>query len=491
MVSLTSKNILKGALLLSSTVAYGQTSGAGSTKPDVLFIITDDQTFDAIAALGNSDIVTPNLDRLVRMGTTFTNTYIMGGWNDAPSIASRSQLITGRYLWNSKKDQDNGYKRNIENQTMWPQMMKSAGYRTFLTGKWHLTTPASELFDEVKSVRAGMPNQTPEGYDRPKEGEVDVWSPWDAKHGGFWSDENGKHWSENQADIAIQYLKDNQQSQEPLFVYVGFNAPHDPRQAPKEFVDMYDPDAIALPQSYMTEHPLMREMGMYYANGDLVRDEALAPFPRTEYSVRRNIQEYYAIITHMDVQIGRLLDELQKSPRYANTLIVFAADNGLGVGKHGLIGKQNMYDHSLKVPLVFAGPNIPKGESREQLVYLQDLVPTIYELLDVQAPESAQFKSLLPSIKSPSVEHRSTIYSAYIDYQRMVRQGDFKLFFIPNAKQVYLFNLKDDPNELNNLYGDPAYDAMVERMAQDYLKVAEQSGDTYDLRAIYPEIFKN
>ena len=485
-------NILKGTAFLVGTFCFGDTTAQTSNKPDVLFIFTDDQTFDGLNSLGNSDLITPNFDALVKSGTSFSNSYIMGGWHGAISVASRSQMITGRYVWNSYEDEKNKYTSNISTETMWPQVMGNAGYKTFLTGKWHLKTDANKLFDETNTVRGGMPGQTPVGYKRPVEGQVDKWSAWDRKHGGFWSDKNGKHWSENQADIAIDFIKTNKESEKPLFMYVAFNAPHDPRQSPKEYMDMYDADTLKVPASYMTMHPLMKELGMYdfHHNKDgIMRDEDLAPLPRTEYAVKRNLQEYYAIISHLDVQVGRLIDELKKSGRYENTIIVFGADNGLGMGKHGLIGKQNLYDHSVKVPLVFAGPNIPKGKTRNQLVYLQDLVPTIYEMVGIDAPVGMQFQSQAAAVKSKRAKGRTSVYATYMNNQRMVRKGDYKLFFIPLAKKVYLFNLKKDPNELNNLSDNPKYDKLIKELAADYLVLAKESGDTFDLASVYPSVF--
>ncbi len=123
---------------------------------------------------------------------------------------------------------------------------------------------------------------------------------------------------------------------------------------------------MTLPESFLPGHP--------FDNGMLkIRDEKLAPFPRTEKVVRKHLADYYAAITHTDAQIGRILDALEKSGKRDNTLIVFSSDNGLAMGSHGLMGKQNVYDHSVHVPLIVAGPGIPKGETRSALCYIYDL----------------------------------------------------------------------------------------------------------------------
>jgi arylsulfatase A-like enzyme len=148
-----------------------------------------------------------------------------------------------------------------------------------------------------------------------------------------------------------------------------------------------------------------------------------------------------------------------------------------------------LYDHSVKVPLVFAGPNIPKGKTRGQLVYLQDLVPTIYEMVGIEAPACMEFQSQAAAVKSKRAKGRKSVYATYMNNQRMVRKGDYKLFFIPLAKEVYLFNLKKDPNELNNLSDNPTYDKLMKELAADYLVLAKESGDTFDLASVYPSIF--
>ena len=151
-------------------------------------------------------------------------------------------------------------------------------------------------------------------------------------------------------------------------MYVSLMAPHDPRTMPKEFLEMYDPEEIKLPENFLTEHPI--------DTGALrVRDELLAAFPREPNEIKRHIAEYYAMISHLDHAFGRLLTALQEQGKLDNTIIVFAGDNGLALGQHGLMGKQNLYDHSVRVPLIFAGPGIPEGEQRNSPVYLLDIFP--------------------------------------------------------------------------------------------------------------------
>ena len=454
-------------------------------KPDVLFIFVDDMTFDGLHILGNPDVITPHLDGLLESGVRFTNCYNMGGWSGAVSTASRSQLVTGQYLWNTfaAKNEDK-YRTLFENRDFWPQVMHDAGYKTYQTGKWHVSHyEPQELFDFAELVRPGMPKTVEKAYNRPTSEADEEWYPWDQSNGGYW--DNGEHWSVILADHAIQWLNDNKDSDQPLFMYCAFNAPHDPRQSPKEYVDRYDVHQITVPESFIPEHPYAEVMGC----GRTKRDERLAPFPRTEYAVQKHRQEYYALITHLDDQVGRILDALKESGRADNTIIVFAADNGLALGKQGLMGKQSMYEHSVKVPMAFAGVGIPSGEVRDQMVYMQDLVPTLYDMLDIDAPESMQFSSQ-KNVLLKDKAGRNDIYCAFQKEQRMIREGDWKLYFIMGAKKAFLYNLADDPQEMHDLLPEGGrYLKIARKLAKKYLPMAEESGDTIDLRNIYPELF--
>ncbi len=421
------------------------------SKPNILLLYTDDQTFDSIRALGNSEIQTPNLDRLTASGTVFRSCYNQGGWHGAVCVASRTMLNTGRFLWEACAI-EKSLKAEAEQNRLWPQLMRQAGYRTCMSGKWHITgvTPAN-LFDETRNVRpGGMPTTCDAAYERPKEGEPDLWQPWDESRGGHW--QGGRHWSAVTADDAIAFIEAPEKDNKPFFIYAAFNAPHDPRQSPKEFADRYPPDKIALPLNFLPSNPYKDVIGCEHT----LRDEKLAPDPRTPHAVQVHRAEYYALITYLDQQIGRVLDALEKSGRDKDTVVFLTGDNGLSVGQHGFMGKQNMFEHSMKVPLLAAGPGIPKGKRIDVPVYLQDILPTSLELAGATVPPHIQFKSLLPLIRGKSTSHYDAVYGAYMKLQRMVRVGDKKLIWYPQPDVCLLFDLATDPNETRNLADDPA-----------------------------------
>jgi len=450
-------------------------------QPNILFIFADDQCYETIHALGNDEIETPNLDRLVRSGVTFTHTYNMGSWSGAVCVASRTMLNTGRFLWHANDVYSTSEKERQAGR-FWSEYMKQAGYDTYFTGKWHVRADAEKAFDFCNHVRPGMPNQTPEGYNRPIEGEEDKWSPYDKKFEGFWKD--GKHWSEIVGDDAVGYLQQASKREKPFFMYLAFNAPHDPRQSPKQYVDKYPLEKVLVPTNYISEYPFKDAIGC----GKGLRDEKLAPFPRTEYAVKVNRQEYYAIITHMDAQIGRILDALEKSGKANNTYIFFTADHGLAVGHHGLMGKQNMYEHSVRVPFIVNGPGIAKDERNETSIYLQDVVPTTLELAGVEKPDHVEFKSLLPVINGQSTEPYEAIYGAYLKVQRMVRYGDHKLILYPQIAKARLYNIKDDLQEMKDLAEDPKSKPIVKKLFAKLLELQKETGDKLDLNAVYSEL---
>ncbi|MFW6164201.1 MAG: sulfatase-like hydrolase/transferase [Planctomycetota bacterium] len=467
------------AMSLPGSICAG---AARAGQPNLLFIFADDQCFETIRAFGCDEIHTPNLDRLVRSGTTFTHAYNMGSWTGAVCVASRTMLNTGLFLWHARRAHGKLDREFRQKGRMWGQLMGRAGYETYFTGKWHVRADAGKTFDHVTHVRPGMPNQTPQGYSRPVQGKPDPWDPWDRQYGGYWK--GGTHWSEVLGDDATRFLRRAAGRDEPFFMYLAFNAPHDPRQSPKAYVNKYPLDQVAVPPNYLPEYPFKDAIGC----GKGLRDEKLAPFPRTEYAVKVHRQEYYAIITHMDHQIGRILDALEKSGKAANTYVFFSADHGLAVGHHGLMGKQNLYDHSVRVPLVVVGPGIAAGKRIDATVYLQDIMPTTLDLAGVAKPDHVQFRSLVPLLAGKAEQSYDAVYGAYLNLQRMVTDDGWKLLLYPRIKKVRLYHLADDPLEMKDLAGEAKYRPVIRRLFARLLELQKPAGDSLDLRAAFPDL---
>ena len=473
------RRLLAASSLLLAAAPMASGDDAIPERPNILFLFADDYTYEAIGALGMVDVETPNLDRLLARGTSFSRAYNMGSWSGAVCVASRCMLMTGRTLWDAHAIYE---ETDAERRAgrFWPSLMKEAGYQTYFTGKWHVRTDAMLAFDVARHhhVRPGMPADTESSYHRPPADGPDPWSPFDRSLGGYW--QGGRHWSAVTADDAIDYIALVKTDDDPFFMDIAFNAPHDPRQSPEAFVERYPPDRVDVPENYLPEYPYKDAIGC----GPGLRDEALAPFPRTEYAVKIHRGEYYAIITHLDRQIGRVLRALDDAGLDDETIVVFTADHGLAVGHHGLLGKQNLYDHSVRVPFIVAGPGIEAGRTIDVPIYLQSVMPTTLELAGLPVPDYVGFPSLLPLLRGdPGVDR--PIIGAYLDLQRSIALGGDKLILYPSAKVARYYRLRDDPQEMRDLADDPSSAA---RMAELYAALRRQQaelGDHLDLVPIF------
>jgi choline-sulfatase len=449
--------------LFSSTVfAANRFAARGHDRPNFLLLLSDDQTYRALGRLRELAVKTPNLDRLARRGMLFTHCFNQGGWSGAVCIPSRMMLNTGRTLWQSRAS--NG-QEIAENAALWGETLGRAGYDTFMAGKWHIPDSALQRsFKTLGPLTGGfLPSTTNGGaaYYRPAPGNE--WAPDKPKWKGHLLEVYGQtiHSSTRIADAAIDYLQANAAARAaPFFMYVAFNAPHDPRQAPTEYLQLYPPGKLKLPPNFLPKHPFLIEANF---NG---RDEILAPYPRTPEIIRVHLQEYYAMISHLDAEIGRVLDALERSGKADNTIVIFTSDQGLAVGQHGLLGKQNLYDHSLRMPFILAGPGIPKGKSHHALFNMQSLFATTCEMADLPVPGNVQFPSIVPLITGAKKTLHESLYAAFLDRQRAVRTDRWKLIHTPLENQVQLFDIKNDPWERRNLATDPKHAATLAMLNQ-------------------------
>ncbi|KGK30969.1 sulfatase-like hydrolase/transferase [Cellulophaga sp. E6(2014)] len=469
-------------------------------KPNIVFIFTDDQTYSSIHALGNSEIITPNMDAMVHEGTTFTNAYNMGSWSGAVCAASRAMLISGRSVWRANNFRQHWIRNDSIDKT-WGKLLQNNGYETYMTGKWHVDAPAQKVFEHTTHIRPGMPKDAwdhatmvakfdslskipnaksqdimPNGYNRPLSLNDTTWDPTDTSKGGFWK--GGQHWSEVLKDDAIGFINTAKTSEKPFFMYLAFNAPHDPRQAPREYQDLYAVENMTVPKSYMPEYTYRHAI----ANGDNLRDEALAPFPRTELAIKTHKKEYYASISHVDAQIGKIIEALKNSGKMDNTYIIFTADHGLAMGRHGLLGKQSLFDHSIRPPMIILGPDIPKNKKTNVDVYFQDAMATSLDLAGIDKPKYIEYNSFLNIAKEKeSKSSYDAIYGAYLDVQRMIRKNGYKLMVYPKIKKILLFDLKNDPEEMNDISKLPEEQKRIKTLFLDLQKLQKEMDDPLDI----------
>jgi arylsulfatase A-like enzyme len=436
-------------------------NGIDSTHPilpNVLILLTDDQRHDTIHALGNQLIQTPNIDRLAYAGTSFTQASCQGGVNGALCITSRASLMTGRTINHLAGDDGAGQVIPPEHTTL-PELLRQAGYVTFGTGKWHSDVASyARIFDHADNIFfGGMEFPENGGHEHPLLHHFDPTGeyPPEAQFQG------DKFSSTMYADAMIEFIKTLPKEGRPFFGYVAFTVPHDPRTAPAPFDTLYDPGQTPLPDNFLPQHP--------FDNGDLYnRDESLLPIPRDPDQIRKEIATYYGMISHVDQQIGRILDTLEEQKLLDHTIIIFAGDNGLQLGSHGLIGKGSVYEESIRVPMIIAGPGIATNVIDEQLVYLSDVLPTVSALLGLAPPASSDGNVMLGT--NAALPRQATFYQ-YSRLHRAIRTADhwkligYRLTAIDaQFDNMQLFNLNVDPYEMNDLSMQDGYQAKFSEM---------------------------
>lgn len=414
--------------------AWSGSAALAVERPNILFFFTDDQRSDTIDALGNPQIKTPGIDQIAQRGFVFRNAYCAGSTMGAVCLPSRTMMLSGLALFHLP--------RLTAEAPDFARSLAAVGYETYHHGKWGNSPHQLQahfahnkyLKDDEKERRSGQPGK-----------EI--------------------------TDAAIAFLNKRQSKEgaKPLLMYLAYANPHDPCVADKKWLDMYDAQQLSLPANFLPQHP--------FDNGELkVRDETLLPWPRTPQALKRHLRDYYAVTTALDYQIGRLLATLDDLKLREKTIIVFSSDHGLALGSHGLMGKQNLYEHSMKAPLIFAGPGIPQGKS-DSLVYLHDIYPTVCELAGAPIPPGIDGRSLVPIIRGTEQQVRDSVFLAYRDVQRAVRRGPWKLIYYPKIGKLQLFNLKDDPAEMKNLADEPA---QAERLKEMKTLLQEQQRQNDD-----------
>ncbi len=429
-------------------------------KVNVLFLFADDQRADTIAALGNPNILTPNLDKLVASGVAFDRAYMQGGLQGATCVPSRAMLLSGRSLFRVDE--------KLMRDETWPAAFGRAGYTTFVSGKWH-NGPASiaKSFQTARSMFTG-------GMTDPMKAKLS-----DVVDGKVTPPQlSPKHACEAFADEAIRFLKEHTGA--PFFCYVPFDAPHDPHVVPDGFPILYDAATIPLPRNFLPQHP--------WNNGEMsIRDEQLLPWPRTEQAVRAMNAEYYRYISYLDSEIGRVLDALAASPFAKNTIIVFAADSGVARGSHGLIGKQNVYEHSMRVPLIISGPGIPAGRRTDAMCYLFDVLPTLGKLCGVAGPATSEGADFSATLRDPATPARKQLLFAYRNVQRAIRDDRWKLIRYPLVDRTQLFDLQADPDETTNLADKPEHAAKLAELTALLEKERTLFADPAPLKVANPQ----
>lgn len=449
-------------------------------RPNIILILADDMRGSALHFLGKEPVQTPNLDRLAAESIQLTNAHIMGGTSGAVSMPSRAMLMTGKYLYNLERQ---GADIPTAHTTI-GEALQQAGYNAFHTGKWHSSYKAlNRCFNDGKAIFFGgmwdhwnvplydyhadlnygkrrpvIPNQASSNKVEYKNGEY-IYS--------------GKHSVDIFTHEAVEYIRQQKGSEQPFFLSIAYMSPHDPRSMPDEYLRLYEQTTIALPPNFKERHP--------FDNGELeIRDEKLAAIPRQPEEIKRHIKEYYAMVSHVDRRVGDIIQALKDNGLYENSIIVFAGDNGLALGQHGLMGKQNVYEHSVNVPLLIKQATAhPSAEKRADLCYLIDLFPTLCDMAQLPIPASVDGVSLLPALQGGKPA-RDYLYYSYMDCQRAISDSTWKLieYHVDGKRTTQLFNLQEDPYETTDLSAKKRYREKIKELREQMLEKRTETHDT-------------
>jgi arylsulfatase A-like enzyme len=439
---------------------------AAAARPNVLLIVTDDQRPDTIAALGNPIIETPHLDALAKGGSVFTRAVCA----NPICVMSRAEILSGCSTFRNGTYDGSG--RLKPELVTFAEALRDAGYVCGYVGKWHTGgRPVEHGYDHCQGLFGSggrdLGSPAPDWRGRPATG-----------YGGWvFQSADGKEKypekgvgltagiSREFADAALRFL--NEQPERPFFLHVNFTAPHDPLLMPPGYAGKYDPRRMPLPANFRPEHPF--DHGNFRG-----RDELLFEWPRTVEEVRGELACYYALITDLDAQVGRILQALEQSGRRDETLVIFTSDHGLAIGSHGLRGKQNMYEHTINVPLVMSGPGVPAGRRFDAQVYLRELYPTVCDLTRVKIPETVEATSFAPVLSGKKSAIHDNVFCYFRDVQRMLRTDRWKLIHYPHIDRYQLFDLQNDPLELKDRFDDPtAADVLADLKTR--LRAAQQA----------------
>ncbi|MDF1810696.1 MAG: sulfatase-like hydrolase/transferase [Verrucomicrobiales bacterium] len=453
-----------------------------SDRPNIIFIITDQQRFDTICSHGYPYVDTPNLDRLVNEGVSFTNCHVT-----APSCApSRASLFTGQY------PHTNGILKNADRWTKsWVSDLADSGYHCVNVGKMHtfpFTTPCG--FDERYVV---------ENKDRYLEGRYffDEWdkalasrslikqqretyrkrADYSNRLGSFtWDLPEDTH-SDNFVGNTTNWWLETHPKEDPLFLQIGFPGPHPPYDpTPEALADYKDRE---IPLQPLTEDDLEGQPEAYkemrYHNHEVDHDSVILPLPPTEEQRLDQRRHYMANVTMIDQKVGEIMDTLEQQGYLDNAIVIFTSDHGDCLTDHGHSQKWTFYEQVTRVPAVVWSSNGKFGEGGkmiDELVSLFDFGPTILELAGCKVPDNFMAESLVPALSGVADwKGREYVFAegcrdgnfVSADYQTMIRSNEWKLVYITGSdpcnggSEGQLFDLVNDPDEQINLWNDPDF----------------------------------
>ena len=439
------------------TASEPPTVHAGGERPNIVFILTDDQRWDTISASGNDRISTPNLDSICASGTRFKNAFV----TLAICSPSRAACLTGRY-GSVNGVTAVGKSPLREGERTFAHALREAGYVTGVTGKWHLKTSPKECGFEFAST---------------------CWS------NGTWYDRKFTIDDKTQsmpgfvdqvtANESVRFINLAAKKGKPFVLWLNTQVPHmDHRHtwpASNDYLEKHDPREMPLPTTWnddLTGKPS-------YLTSGRNRTQALKYGYNDPKRIRKHVRDYYASVEQMDQAIGRVLNEIDRLSIRDNTWIIFMGDNGWFLGEHGMTSKVLAYEESMRVPMAIAGPNT-KPQVVDDLVLNIDLTATIYQLAGLPVEKSHHGRSLLPIVNGnkPDDWRKSFLYEAPTP-----QLGSQPLWAVRNSKWKYiwtdvpdgepfdeLYDLETDAIEQTNVANDQSNAHIVDRLKRELVR---------------------
>jgi arylsulfatase A-like enzyme len=450
-------------------------------RPNILFIMADDHAAHALSAYGSKINTTPNLDRIARDGMRFNRCLV----TNSICTPSRAAILTGKYA------HINGvpvFNRFDGRQPTLAKYLQAAGYHTGMIGKWHLGSEPTGF--DAWTVLPGQGTYFDPVFHDKARGKIQL--------KGYCTDRT--------TDLALGFLKDRPKDR-PFFLMYHHKAPHRPWQPDAAHAAEWANKAIPTPPTfdddYATRSDAAREATMRVDLDFRPTDYKQTPpvgLSETElklWKYRRYMQDYLACIASLDANVGRVLDELDRSGLADNTIVVYTSDQGFFLGDHGWFDKRFMYEESLQMPLLVRWPGVVKpGSKADAMVLNVDFAPTLLDAAGLPVPADMQGRSFLPLLRGERpADWRTSMYYRYYHYPQDhkvqphygVRTERHKLIYFNKINQWELFDLGDDPHELKNIYNDPARSDLVKGLKAELYRLKADLKDTDQFQDTVPK----
>ena len=451
-------------------------SSSRPKRPNFIIMMTDDQRADAMGVAGHPVLKTPNMDRIAAEGVRFTEAFV----TNSLCSPSRTSFLTGLYshkhgvTTNSVNEMLPDDPARCHTHTNYVQRLREAGYQTALIGKWHLS-PDPPGFDHWVMLPGWG------GYTDPE-----------MIANGAWIRMRG-HTDDIIGDQALLFFEREREAKKPFCMIYSFKAPHGNWVPAERYKHVFEDVEIPLPRTLEDRlegrpEALKRAQMALADMGDFGVPRNLPAPERARLNYAHLVKNYYRVLLSVDDNIGRVLDYLDKNGLAENTIVVFTSDNGFFLGEHGFFDKRLMYEPSIRVPFLVRGPGRfrPRVDSRHMVLNV-DLAPTIFELAGLPVPGCVQGRSLVPLLQGNRVPWRDSFYYEYFEHpgphcvrkNHGIRTDRWKLIeFWEQPREVELYDLARDSDEIRNLAADPKFAGTVRDLRERMQRLRRDLGDS-------------